>query len=220
MKMPENYSINMLWVNRELNSNQPYLCGNNSLTTLPRHFIEAALKWKKSNPNASVVIWYDGYSVNNKAQDNTLELLSTYQYQYSDLSIMFKDFREIDVVKNNPDIFSDYLPVYYRVDLLKLILCVHTIEYNHDEASIYADLQVGDLRVNKDRMGKDELFKREILERLEYLGLQVIKDGMKDENQFYQMVHKPEILKAVKVYINASMARAEKALNLEAEKWL
>ena len=59
-------------------------------------------------------------------------------------------------MKQNIDAFSDQIPVYFRIDLLKCIIVIDAIERDSQDAAIFADLEVGDGREH--RMSKEELF--------------------------------------------------------------
>ena len=210
---PSKYSINLMWINQSLNTNNPYIFGCQSEDQIIDKVLNKARKWKKANPEAEVILWYDSKFITDKALENTQAVLIKKIKEDPSFAFKLKDIQQIDFVDQNPDVFSDNLPIYFRVDVLKLILCIHSILSDGMDAAIFSDLEVGDLRQNKDRMDKKELFNTQIMKRLETIGIQVNTDGMKDENQFLQILNKPSTINAIKIYINACLSRAITALN-------
>lgn len=212
----QNYSINLMWINRTLDPSMHYITPHQSEEELVRELVEKAKKWKASNPEAAVTIWYDSLFVTQEALKNTKTVIVKKARDDINYDIQLKDIREIPLVSSNSDSFSDQIPIYTRVDLMKLILCLHNLEANGNDAVIFADLIVGDLRRQQDRMNKQELFNEQIMERLRKIGMQQIADSDTNENQFFQFIYKPETILALKIYINACLERISFALNI---KW-
>lgn len=63
--------------------------------------------------------------------------------------VLLQDIREIPIVRDNPDSFSDYLPIYFKVDLIKFILCLHSLENQYDDCVIVSDFLVGNSPTDK-----------------------------------------------------------------------
>lgn len=221
-KIPDDYSINLMWLNRTLDETKPFIDSSQTEADLIEKVLSWGKKWKENNPDAEVAIWYDSEFVTPEALKNTQAVLDKLKLAQQDGSyhIKLKDIRDIDIVKNNPDAFSDFIPIYYRVDLMKLIICVNEIEVNSKQAAIFTDMDVGEKRKAEgkltERMTKEELFKPEIMERLNAIGMQLILDinNANIENQFIQVMNKPETINAMKVSINANLSCASTALNV------
>jgi hypothetical protein len=212
----EEYSINLMWINRTLIKEQTYINNANNSEELKEKLLRPALEWKKANPDADVNIWYDSKYTTHKALERTIDVLISNCMEYSNIAINFRDVREIPIVMDNSDAFSHQLPIYFRVDLLKAIIVVDEIERGKKDASIFSDLEVGDKRPNQDRMDKKELFGSD-----ETLA-NYIKDGLivniatLRENQFLQLMNNKEMIHAIKhVIINANLMRAVTALNFK-----
>lgn len=220
-KMPTRYGINLMWVNQTLDPNQPYLSKNKTEEEAIANFLDKAKKWKVANPEAEVNIWYDSQFATKEAIAATQRLLDTKVQPELSSKIRLRDVREIDIVKNNPDVFSDMIPIYFRVDLLKLIIIIQNIEQDANDVAIFSDLEVGDRRPNQDRMGKNELFKEEVMNQLSIMGITLGIDGWgKVENQFIQVLNMPQTLTALKITIDANMFRVISMCNLAKEKGL
>lgn len=209
---PASYAINLAWINQSLNPEQTYAFPCDSKEELINQYLDKALKWKRANQEAVVNFWYDSHFTSAKALANTIEILKSDE-RFSQIEL--RDIRDIDIVKRNPDSFSDMVPVYVRVDLIKLILCVFSIENDSMDAATFSDLDVGELRPNKDRMSKTELFNPEIMKKLIEFGLELGADASgKTENQFIQIFNKPETLIAIKITIDAALLRVITVLNM------
>lgn len=208
----QQYSINSLWINRTLNKKNTFVTNHKTQEEFINNVLEKISKWKKTNPNAEVNFWYDGEFVTAEQLSATRDVLKLISDKDPEMNIQLKNIREIYFVRDNPDAFSDYIPLYTRVDLMKLVLCVNELEHKGMDATIFSDLDVGEWRENKDRPAKAELFSPEEMKTLSEFGY--IQNDI--ENQFYQIVNKPETLLALKIYINASLSRIVTALNL---KW-
>jgi len=212
--IPDKYDINLTWINAALNEGSPYAFPCKNEEELIVKYIEKAAKWQDANPSAEVNIWYDSYFTTPKSVAATQSVLDQNK-RFS--TIKLRDIRDIEVVKNNPDSFSDRVPIYARVDLIKLILCVHSIETVGNDSAIYADLAVGDLRADNGRMPKDQLFNAEVMAKLKKYGLELGKDCRKVENQFIQVLNKPETLIALKLLIDSTLLRIVTTLNIARE---
>lgn len=220
--VPNSYSINLMWINKTLNINQQFLSSAQNEEQLKKGLLLPAVKWAITNPTAEVNLWYDGEYATHQALQNTQNILNKLMQEQLIDNIKLKDVREISIVKNNPDVFSDQIPIYFRVDILKPIIIVHSIEDDNNDSAIFTDIKVGDFRDFDDRMTKDELFKPSILKKLNSQGLIMGASGSKNirgvkgstENQFFQLVRNPKMIEAIKVaIINANLIRAVSALN-------
>ncbi len=216
-QLPNDYAINLMWLNRTLDETKPFIDSSTTEEDLVKNFLSKANKWKETNPNAEVAIWFDSKFVSSQALINTRMVLEKQGF-----NIKLKDIQDIDIVKNNPDAFSDNIPIYYRVDLMKLIISLHSIVSESKQATIFADLEVGELRKSNgkttERMTPEELFSADIMEKLNEIGLLVISNSGYLENQFLQLINKPETIEALKVFINANLSRAITSLNLIANE--
>lgn len=212
---PNKYSINLMWLNRTLDTNQTYIlppsCGHGSTAD---DCLSEVLEWQQSNPDASVTLWFDSQYVTKEAINRTQEKL---QNMGSKNSIILRDIRDIPIVKNSPDAFSDNLPIYFRVDLMKFIICVHSIEEDKNQCAIFTDFLIGGVRQgNLKKMTKEELFSPAVLPGLEKYGLKAGFDHMgKLENQFLQVMSTPNVLNALKFIINICLNSAVTTLNFK-----
>ncbi|MDR3671674.1 MAG: hypothetical protein P4L36_12570 [Holophaga sp.] len=208
------YSINLLWINRTLDPTQPYLSSAREEEAMVAQLLTPAVKWAVANPKADVNLWYDGVMATRDAVAATHAVLDRLLHHDGIANLRLRDVRDIPIVKNNPDAFSDQTPIYFRVDILKPILIVNAIENEHNQAAVFADMEVGDLRPDHLRMNKAELFDATTMRQLSSEGLLLNRSGGYAENQFIQMLNDERMIKAIKLaVINLNLMRACTALN-------
>ncbi len=235
--VPNNYSINSLWLNKKLNENLPYIDNSKSEDELLSKLFDRSKQWKDLNPEAEVVVWYDSDFVTEHAIKNTQEVFD--RKKAEGYNIVLKDIRELDLVKANPDAFSSNVPVYFRIDILKLIICVNSIVKDSKEAAIFADLELCESKVyvGKDakaeaeemgdnpeltkreqagkppKMTKEELFDDKTMKKLQSFSF-LTGGGNAGENQFVQLMRNEDTIKAIVTYINIELSRLISALNM------
>lgn len=219
---PSKYGINLMWLNKTRVDSQEYIfpatgCGRNSTVD---ECLSEVCDWKFANPQASVVLWYDSVHTTSQAIHNTQAKLKEIEAKkgIAETPVLLKDIREIPIVRDNPDAFSDYLPIYFRVDLMKFIICVHSIENEGNESAIFTDFLIGDVPMHDDKVrkfNKDELFSSAILKNLMLYGLKIGReDNGPIENQFFQVWGAcSNVLNACKFIINICLNTAVTSLN-------
>ena len=208
------YSINLMWINRTLVHEQKFLSSAKSEEELNEKLLRPVIEWAVANPDARVHLWYDSVFATQEAVHATLQALQGQMKKSSVSNVTLSDIRSIGIVAANPDCFSDQLPVYYRIDILKAILLVHAMENEGNDAAIFSDLEVGDLRPGRMRMGKAELFSPAVMDGLRHHGLMLNEVASRIENQFLQMTRDDRMIRAIKVAIvNVNLLRAVTGLN-------
>lgn len=201
----DNYSINLMWINNSKDENGEYVCQGKNRESLDFELTQLK-KWCVANPEADVNFWYDSECTNKKAIENTAKLL----LQVSD-KIHLRDIREIPFAQYNADIFLPSIPIYCRIDFLKLIICLHLMENEGMDSVIYTDMSIG---ANVEKvLSKQELFNPIAIKNLNQYGMLIGQDTWKAENQFLQMLNSPELLKSMKHAINCSLFLIVNALN-------
>lgn len=236
-----NYSINLLWENKIYQESQKFIHISPTEQELTAKFLMPAIKWAKSNSTkdeAEVNIWHDSKLHTQQAIAATKEILETLAKEHNCDNIKFKDIREIQFINDNDFLFSQDIPLYFRVDFLKLIIQAHELITEGKDASIFADLEVGDLRLTTENnefgqcFNKPELFDVESMDKLKKFGIivnlsQSISDNsfelnsgeapdneLYTENQFLQMVNNETAIEALQYLINANLMRAIDILNM------
>ena len=206
----ETYAVNLLWISSKQNTEQQYLHPSKTSEELATKFLMPAIKWAKSNPTADINIWYDSSLYALQAISNTQEMLTSVASKEGCTNIKLQDIRKISVVQDNADLFADGMPIYFRIDLLKMILCLHSLTKESKDAAIFSDLEVGDLRQDAQRMSKAELFDEESMRKLEKVGVLVNlnQGGGVAENQYLQVIKDEHIISSLKHSINICLSAA------------
>jgi hypothetical protein len=207
------HAINLFWINKELDLNQNYIFPSQDETELTNTHLKTILDWATKNPyNTIIQVWYDGSLITQDAVDNTQKLINK---SISDSSlvapIIFRDVRSLPFVEQNPHIFESKLDVYFRADLLRLIVSLHDILVEDISYSMYADLDMPPITY-------EEIYDEETLETLENFGIILTKDlsaGIHGfENNFHIISHhNNNILEAIQfVVIDVNVERAKNLL--------
>jgi hypothetical protein len=206
----DKYSINMLWVDR--NKNQEV----KSIKSI-EEFFEPAKKWASSNQKADINIWYDSKLYCSEAVENTKSSLKeVIEKEGTDTikldKIQLRDINDIPVVQENRSFFDEKISLYFRIDLLKLVICYHSLAAESLDAAIFADKDTGDKK--KLRLDKKELFDERSMNMLEKWGaLFHTNSGKVAENKFIQVVNNEHIIETLGVCINVSLNAAAGLLN-------
>lgn len=220
-KVPESYSINLLWTNKTVNAAYKYISTAGTQHEFVDKLITPVFKWARANHSADVFLWFDSAHTTPEQIQNSQKLLESQKKLQNIKNVKMRDVREIPIVEANYDVFSDFVSLYYRIDILKLIILVYSIECEKYDSAIFTDLEVGDERANKDRMNKEELFEASVMKDLNHFGLvhNASTGSDIDENQFLQLINNKRMIAAIKIAIvNANLLRAETALNYRGDQ--
>ena len=172
------YTINVMWINKNLNENQKYIYPG-SLAIVQKEFLNPIFKWYQLNSDTIIYVWYDSQLTSEDAVNNTQILIDRNfsQNQHFNINLSFneselnklkyniqlKDIRELETVKEHPRIFSEETPIYFRVDLLKVVTAIENI-LKDNKIFIHADLDVTP-------MSYDQIFDDETINKLQKHGL-------------------------------------------------
>lgn len=206
--LPEDfsYSINLLCINRELDISQQYFCKEKYFNDV----LVAATKWSMAHPQASVNIWYDALLSSPESIKNSKRAWEERTLRTEVRNVKFRDIREIKAVSRNQDLFSEQMGLWYRIDLLKLIICLHGFLEDHKDSVIFTDADVLGTTLNANRMYKEHLFSPVNTKKLQVAGM--LKGG--DENQFLQFVADKNMIRALRLTINVNLMRGAFVLNI------
>lgn len=198
-----NYSINLLFINKnEAPESQKFIASG----IFENQLHDNVVKWAKNNPNATINIWYDSKLYKHGQKENTENIIktkiSTEKINCDLNKICFRDINEIPVVKENETFFAEDMQLYFKIDILKLIINFHSLTHDKKAATIFSDFS--------DR-GKDitekEMFSDESLEILENFGSMTNFAGL--ENQFIEMINDDTTIYALRHEINLCLVRAQ-----------
>lgn len=198
------YSINLMWTN----PGTPAIEGEKFV--FPHDKINPVRLWAAGNPNAEINFWYDSeYMCQMSLNRLIMQLLREFNHQ-----IILKDIRSLELVQQNSEIFSTELPIYFIVDLLRVITADQEALTGKARYFVYSDLNVTPLT-------KDELFDEKTLTALKRFGLVLPPNkaggdrSFPFENGFFIMdLQRKSMLRAHRLaLIDMNIVRAKQALN-------
>ena len=152
--LERNHTINFIWINKDpVPAEQEYIMiekfeGGKKLS-FEDYFVKPITLWSIYYPDTSIVIWYDSIMLedNTIALDNTVKACkdSVKKYGISEDNIIFRDVREIPIVRDNKDKFNSEVHIALRSDSLRIIVAHHVllIEYPEQDATFtYCDFSI------------------------------------------------------------------------------
>lgn len=210
-------TINFMWINKTKPEENPdvktyviphpykrQLSINNANLVETIDILGRIQLWAKLNPHNNIAIWYDGNTVLDNAVANTaqeLARLGVENLTLIDINTKLQGYEEL---------FEDWLPIYFRVDILRLVATYVTLKEDlaKDKRTFFAyfDLSIDpitlhDLYAFDDGDGKVSKY-----------GLMVGKtDQATYENSFHVMGNnKPNLVHALSGIINKNIIRAQR----------
>ncbi len=144
---PEKYSINLMWINQELDLAQHLIFPAKIASNLKQTTVQTILDWAVKNPTSRVNIWFDSQFTTKQAIKNTQNLLDQAIVKYPKIAgIKLKDVRKLKIVQQHPEFFTGQIPLYFRVDLMRVIAIAQTLNKKHDLYFVYSDLDIKPLK--------------------------------------------------------------------------
>lgn len=205
------YSINIMWVFNELSGTENLVFPEKHEKTLLK---ENILAWAEKNKNASINYWYDSNFVSPEQIHNTKKLFVEWNKQLGRkpaYQINLRDLRQIAKVHKKMDVFSNATPIYFRVDLLRILATIDTLKNSPiNSVFVYADMDIVP-------MDESELFDKETMKKIERFGIVFMKKTgclFNMENGFHIISNNNKnLLKAIKAYlINLNILRAKEVI--------
>lgn len=198
------YSVNLMWIDKARNANQERL-----FPTLARqtHFCELVERWATLNPQTALTIWVDEEMSTSKAIKNVKEVLNNALGPQKAQQVHFRNVRSIDLIQKNPEVFSEKMPIYFRVELLRTIVADYVLRQKEVHYFVYTDLDV-------EPFSNEELFDKRTMHHLEAMGFVMAKGErtVPYENSFFILNGKHEqLMKSHReVLIDQSIAMAKR----------
>lgn len=132
--MPNNHTINIMWLNQKASSNQ-YVYPDK----VANQISDYVSNWTRENPGIEITLWYDSQTTTPEQVSNTEHAFSN----QSGLTLRLHDIRRIPIVRENPDIFSSLIPIYFKIDILKMMICLDQIEKDPKvQYAFFSDIDV------------------------------------------------------------------------------
>ena len=182
---PEEYSINLQWINKSLDPQQRYIFPAQTADELNTKLLNPLFQWAELHPTGVTInLWIDGKASTPSAINLTQELIDKRKAATTQkLSpIVIRDIHTLDLVKENPDVFASPIPTYFRVDLSRVIAAYEDLMNGKTPWFIFANL-------NMPPIDQKELFDERTLGYMNRFGI-VMREknsGILLENSFFIM---------------------------------
>jgi hypothetical protein len=212
---PSEYSINLMWINRDLNEQQLFIHPSKDEASLNKNFLDPIFEWAFLHKDAVVNIWFDSTFISPQAIKNTetaLEHRLVHLKEKPIAPILLRDIRTLHKVAIYPNVFSNKIPVYFRVDLARMIIALELLSTSTKPTYfVYADVDMKPLT-------PEEFFDAETIRKLKEYGFVMAKVPLAEpgtfENGFQIMSNiNLNLLEAISfVIVDLNIARAMNAL--------
>ena len=213
------YSINLMWINATPSPEQKYIYPAKDEGGW-NDFIERIRTWTKLNPDATVNLWFDSFHISETAIVNTKCAFE--KEPLFGQRIALRDVRDLPEVSRNPIAFSNKTPVFYRVDLARMIAAFNLLSDQRERHFVYGDIDMSPI-------SESELFDSETTDNLNKFGFVFTRaagNGLKFENGFFIFGNqRPKFLEEVRAHcehclqIGADYALGE-AAGKKSDLWL
>ena len=205
-------SLHFMWVNKSLKQDQPYLLPAKTENDLEEKLKEVFLWAFKLRGSMEINLWFDRNTTSDSSLERTREFLACQSRVRPYLKVIkLKDIRNLILVKENPEVFSENISLFFRVDLLRIIVLMEQVERDPHHIAVYADLDVLAL-------SSSELFDVETKFYLNNFHLVMARGRNSFENSFQIMSYNETLLQALReAIIQPSLMRARKIYS--GERW-
>jgi hypothetical protein len=198
------YTINLMWINQAKATNQKYLYPSNIKNNFGKEYTAKIIEWAAKNYENTINIWFDSFFLSSAIVSDTQKMLDQ-----KVTNVEFKDKRRISTIKQNPEVFSDKVPVYFRADLVRAIIAEEMTQNHQEEYFVYADFDIKP-------MSKNELFDKNTLAQLQKNNFVMAqeKNRLEFENSFQIFTYNKELSRAMRLMlIKVNMQRARTFLD-------
>ena len=205
-------SLHFMWVNKSLNQKQLYLLPSKNEIALEKK-LKRVFSWSlKLKSSMEINLWYDSRTSSKSSIERTKKIINFKSIEKPYLkSIKLRDIRTLALVEENPNVFSEKISVFFRVDLLRIAVLMEELEKDPNHIAVYSDLDVLALSYS-------ELFNEETCDYLKKFNIVMTKGRSSFENSFQIMSYNKTLFQALRrAIIQPSLSRAEK--NYSGEKW-
>lgn len=127
---PAKYSINLIWLNQKLDLNQTNLLVSAQLANL--------LDWATKHPGSQVNLWLDSKLTSKQAIKNLRLIIA----QVNQNNIKLCDIRKLKTAQQYPELFTCKIPIYFRVDLIKIIITIASLKKDPQLCFVYTDFDI------------------------------------------------------------------------------
>lgn len=181
--VPEQYSLNFLWLSSSAVEEKYPITGNDE-ESLQKNILKPLSDWQSKQPEASINFWYDGAMVKNGSLEQTKARLQQIGFNLQKLRL--RNLRDISVIKSNHDLFAERISLYFRVDLAKAAIMDHVLKV--DKVPYVATIDTDVVAITR-----EQFFDQRTLEALNSHGYIFGTAFSQEENSFILLYNNPDI---------------------------
>lgn len=216
LEYPKQYSINLMWINRDSCPDQPHIYPSNSKNNYGKQYVDTIIQWAKGNPESTINFWFDSSLVSEKTITATREQLEreATKHALSPSSINLKDVRSLQQATKTPEVFTPEIPVYWRTDFFRCVIIKEELEKKPNTCCIYTDFDMTP-------MAKRALFDKKSLKHLQEHKFVMAHEHnlLQFENSFQMSEYDEQLLKAMQdILIDGNVIRAHSFLQDRQER--
>jgi hypothetical protein len=208
----QKYNINLMWINANQQEEQEYIYPSCQDNAFGKEYLNKILSWARKNPAVILYIWFDSYVIKDtdKVISQTQHIIAqeSQSISHNMAKIELRDIRDLPIVRNNPEIFSEKIPIYFRVDLLRNIITKELLEHEPTTRCVYADFDV-------QPMNETTLFDQNTVSILEkkHFVMAYEHNKFKFENTFQVFAYNETVIEALQSrIIQDNLERAQRYL--------
>jgi hypothetical protein len=176
------YSINLLWINRTKSPDNELVfprvrtvIAMGGETQIHTHF-DNLTGWAEKHPDSVIRVWYDSSTTTPEAVSRTLAEVAKFP------QVKLNDLNELGAIKSLKEKLGDdydLLPVYFKVDLAKLIVTHEILAQDPSKLFVFSDFDL-------EPLSQKDLFDDATNDRVQRIGFVFTERGNRGfENSFH-----------------------------------
>ena len=202
---PSMYSLNFLWIHKAKLSEGGHLMGADE-NAFMRRVLDPLVDWQTKQPEAVINFWYDSTMIGETTIEETLRALRE-RRPIDESRIRFRDIRSIPFVGENPGLFKEDVPVYFRVDLAKAITADYVLRQDGLAYVVNIDNDIV-------AVVREQLFDQQTFAALQGVGYTFGSAGGAEEENSFIVLHNDDTLNTLETHRIYVIDAAKKTFEL------
>jgi hypothetical protein len=215
---PKEYTRNVMWINSVKMPIEQELLFEGGCHYPNKEFHSESIAHittlAKRHPGSVVNVWIDSSMAHKKAIQRAQAAIQEALEGEDHAEVRFRDVRALPDVKEHEEVFSERIPVYFRVDLLRAIAADYVLLHEDPKFFVYGDMDM-------DPVLENGLFDKRTVEYLEDVGFVLTKgwgvNGFENGFQIFSKTNKQFLASHREVIIEQGIRLAKNAIELAGE---
>jgi len=190
----QEYTINLLWVNQVKSTTTVFPLTRDVFIRrelITHNHLQNLVNWATLHPKSDIFVWYD--NATEQAVQETESLLTENKLN----NVTLKNIETLTALAPSYAFLSDpKVPVYYKVDLYKLMLTTEMLNNDVNKTLVFSDFDLPALN-------KENLFDADTISKLTSFNLVFTQDGhLGFENSFHIMRHDRDLISSLNLIVH------------------